>query len=100
MKVVQGVSITCSFLLFSLSKQSIHYSQVTCFNWTALASSATASPAVVKRSALFSSEKKRQRQSVGRIEKIEVDLVSDFGNELLIMNKELSTPHDCAKRKR
>lgn len=52
----------------------------------------------LSRSALFSAEKKRQHQAVGRIEKIEVEVESDFGNELLIMNQDLSTPHDCAKR--
>ncbi|KAK3930308.1 39S ribosomal protein L39, mitochondrial [Frankliniella fusca] len=55
------------------------------------------SNATLRRSLLFDAEKKKQRQAVGRIEKIEVDVVSDFGNELLIMNKDLSTPHDCAK---
>ncbi|KAE8745400.1 hypothetical protein FOCC_FOCC007947 [Frankliniella occidentalis] len=51
----------------------------------------------LRRSSLFDAEKEKQRQAVGRIEKIEVDVVSDFGNELLIMNKDLSTPYDCTK---
>lgn len=61
--------------------------------------SSAASPltATQRRSELFSAEKKRQREAVGRIEKIEVDARSDFGDYILAMNKDLSTPHDCAK---
>lgn len=57
------------------------------------------SDAVLRRSALFRDEKKRQKESVGRVEKINVRVVSNFGNELLVMNKDLSTPYDCARRK-
>ncbi|XP_034241924.1 39S ribosomal protein L39, mitochondrial [Thrips palmi] len=51
----------------------------------------------LRRSAIFTAEKKRQHEAVGRINKIEVEVTSDYGNELLLMNRDISTPHDCAK---
>lgn len=49
---------------------------------------------------LFNNEQKRQRESVGRIEKIVVKHNGVPENLTLSMNKGISTPHHCAKRKR
>lgn len=54
---------------------------------------------------LFKAEQKRQRESVGRVEKIEViyenvsNIYDDADKTTLVMNKSISTPYDCAKRK-
>lgn len=48
---------------------------------------------------LFDLEKKRQRDAVGRIEKIEVRYLGLPEDTTLIMNKNLSTPYNCAQRK-
>nr|XP_023014077.1 39S ribosomal protein L39, mitochondrial [Leptinotarsa decemlineata] len=50
-----------------------------------------------RQNELFDSEQKRQRESVGRIEKIEVNYEGTPKNETLVMNKNVSTPYDCAK---
>lgn len=50
-----------------------------------------------RRNLLFEEEKKRQRSTVGRIEKIEVKYKSPVEDITLIMNKSISTPTDCAK---
>ncbi|XP_071872174.1 mitochondrial ribosomal protein L39 [Bombus fervidus] len=50
-----------------------------------------------RRNLLFEEEKKRQRDTVGRIEKIEVKYQSPVEDITLIMNKDISTPTDCAK---
>ncbi|KAI4469273.1 mitochondrial ribosome protein l39/prolyl-trna ligase family member [Holotrichia oblita] len=57
----------------------------------------TASEEKIRQSELFGLEKKRQREAVGRIEKIEVQYEGVPENATLIMNKNLSTPYDCAK---
>jgi large subunit ribosomal protein L39 len=49
------------------------------------------------RNRLFNSEQKRQRENVGRIEKIEVRYLGLPSNETLFMNKNLSTPFNCAQ---
>ncbi|CAH1993403.1 unnamed protein product [Acanthoscelides obtectus] len=46
---------------------------------------------------IFDAEQKRQKEAVGRIEKIEVQYEGIPANETLIMNRFLSTPYDCAK---
>ncbi|XP_072387307.1 large ribosomal subunit protein mL39 [Diabrotica undecimpunctata] len=46
---------------------------------------------------IFNMEQSRQKETVGRIEKIEVNYVGTPKNEILIMNKNISTPYDCAK---
>ncbi|XP_060529512.1 large ribosomal subunit protein mL39 [Cylas formicarius] len=46
---------------------------------------------------LFTQEQNRQKEAVGRIEKIEVSYEGQPENSILIMNKNVSTPHDCAK---
>ncbi|CAK9823519.1 39S ribosomal protein L39, mitochondrial [Anthophora retusa] len=50
-----------------------------------------------RRNLLFEEEKKRQRNAVGRIEKIEVKYQSPVEEITLVMNKHISTPADCAK---
>jgi len=46
---------------------------------------------------LFTLEQKRQREAVGRIEKIEVQYEGQPENSVFVMNKDISTPFDCAK---
>lgn len=48
---------------------------------------------------LFDLEKKRQKDIVGRIEKIEVRYLGLPEDTTLVMNKNLSTPYSCAQRK-
>lgn len=50
-----------------------------------------------RQNELFALEKKRQTELVGRIEKIEVQYEGVPKNATLIMNKNISTPYDCAK---
>ncbi|KAK4885933.1 hypothetical protein RN001_002204 [Aquatica leii] len=50
-----------------------------------------------RQSELFFLESKRQKEAIGRIEKINVNYVGVPENALLLMNKNLSTPFDCAK---
>lgn len=50
-----------------------------------------------KRNELFNEEKRRQRSAVGRIEKVKVTYQGLSDEVKLLMNKELSTPFDCAK---
>ncbi|XP_023948035.2 39S ribosomal protein L39, mitochondrial [Bicyclus anynana] len=53
--------------------------------------------AVERRNHLFVLEKKRQHEKVGRIEKIEVNYKGVPKDCTLIMNKDISTPYDCAR---
>lgn len=48
---------------------------------------------------LFTLEQKRQREAVGRIEKIEVRYLGLPEDATLVMNKNISTPFNCAQRK-
>ena len=48
---------------------------------------------------LFDEEFKRQKHLVGRLQKIEVNLHYFKQNQLLLMNKDVSTPYDCVRRK-
>ncbi|KAL3287776.1 hypothetical protein HHI36_002238 [Cryptolaemus montrouzieri] len=50
-----------------------------------------------RQNELFSSEKKRQKEKVGRIEKIEVEYEGSQNKTQLVMNKNISTPYDCAR---
>lgn len=59
-------------------------------------SSLTKAEAKAKRNELFDSEKKRQRSEIGRIEKVKVIYHSHEDEITLLMNKNLSTPHDTA----
>ncbi|XP_011312157.1 39S ribosomal protein L39, mitochondrial [Fopius arisanus] len=60
------------------------------------ASTLTKPEAKKNRNDLFESEKRRQVASVGRIEKIKVIYHGPEDEITLLMNKDLSTPHDCA----
>lgn len=51
------------------------------------------------RSELFSAEQSRQRENVGRMEKIEVRYLGVPNDETFVLNKNLSTPYDIARRK-
>ncbi|KAM3955496.1 mitochondrial ribosomal protein L39 [Aphomia sociella] len=53
--------------------------------------------AIDRRNHLFTLEKKRQLENVGRIEKIEVNYKGIPKDCTLVMNKDISTPYDCAK---
>ncbi|XP_022119657.2 39S ribosomal protein L39, mitochondrial [Pieris rapae] len=53
--------------------------------------------AIDRRHHLFMLEKKRQIENVGRIEKIEINYKGIPKDCTLIMNKDISTPYDCAK---
>ncbi|XP_013137949.1 PREDICTED: 39S ribosomal protein L39, mitochondrial [Papilio polytes] len=53
--------------------------------------------ATERRHHLFTLEKKRQLELVGRIEKIEVKYKGVPEECTLVMNKDISTPYDCAK---
>lgn len=50
-----------------------------------------------RRNEIFDKETKRIRSATGRIEKIQVKYISPQEEILLVMNKNLSTPHHCAK---
>lgn len=55
------------------------------------------SEVIKRKNEIFDKEKKRQISNVGRIEKIEVKYLSPQTEATLVMNKNLSTPHDCTK---
>lgn len=50
-----------------------------------------------KRNELFSEEQRRQKSAVGRVEKIEVRYLGLPEDVTLIMNREISTPYNCAQ---
>lgn len=52
-----------------------------------------------KRSKMFSEEKENQFKAIGRIEKMEVEYIGKPENVVFMMNKNISTPYDCARRK-
>lgn len=52
---------------------------------------------VDRRYHLFTLEKKRQLEKVGRVEKIEVQYKGIPNDCTLVMNKDISTPYDCAR---
>ncbi|XP_037820139.1 39S ribosomal protein L39, mitochondrial [Lucilia sericata] len=52
---------------------------------------------IERRNDLFTKEQKRQRELVGRIEKIEVRYLGLPEDVTLIMNRDLSTPYNCAQ---
>ncbi|CAH0717616.1 unnamed protein product, partial [Brenthis ino] len=53
--------------------------------------------ALERRNHLFVLEKKRQQEKVGRVEKIEVNYKGVPNNCTFVMNKDISTPYDCAR---
>lgn len=50
-----------------------------------------------RRSQLFDEEKHRQRSELGRIEKIEVKYQAADEEAIMVMNRNISTPYDCAR---
>uniref|UniRef100_A0A336KGQ2 Large ribosomal subunit protein mL39 n=1 Tax=Culicoides sonorensis TaxID=179676 RepID=A0A336KGQ2_CULSO len=52
---------------------------------------------ITRQSKLFSEEQKRQYENLGRIEKIEVRYLGLPEDTTLVMNKNLSTPYNCAQ---
>jgi large subunit ribosomal protein L39 len=52
-----------------------------------------------KQNKIFNLEQKRQKDEVGRIEKIEVRYMGSPNDLTLKMNKNLSTPYNVAQRK-
>jgi len=50
-----------------------------------------------KRNRIFDFEQKKQRDNVGRIEKIEVRFMGTPKDETMLMNKNISTPYNCAQ---
>lgn len=52
-----------------------------------------------RRSELFTLEQRRQRDKVGRIEKIEVRYLGLPNDLTMVMNRGVSTPFNCAQRK-
>ncbi|KAK0087398.1 hypothetical protein PV325_001160 [Microctonus aethiopoides] len=60
-------------------------------------SSLTKAEAKKKRNAMFDEEKKRQRTAIGRIEKIKVIYDGPEEEVTLLMNKDISTPYECAR---
>lgn len=55
--------------------------------------------AIAKRNTLFSNEKSRQASLVTRVTKIKVKYEGTPKPCTMIMNKDMSTPYDCAKRR-
>lgn len=62
-----------------------------------LRSFSTRTNLIERQNSLFNLEKKRQRELVGRVEKIEVNYVGLPEQVQLVMNKGISTPYDCAR---
>uniref|UniRef100_T1GW30 Uncharacterized protein n=1 Tax=Megaselia scalaris TaxID=36166 RepID=T1GW30_MEGSC len=52
---------------------------------------------VSRKNEIFNEEQRRQKESVGRIEKIEVRYLGLPEDVTLIMNKGISTPFNCAQ---
>ncbi|XP_017777450.1 PREDICTED: 39S ribosomal protein L39, mitochondrial [Nicrophorus vespilloides] len=50
-----------------------------------------------RQNELFDLEKKRQREEIGRIDKIEVEVQCKSESKTYVMNKLISTPYDCAR---
>lgn len=46
---------------------------------------------------MFDQEKQRQRSQLGRVEKIEVKYQSVADEVVMVMNRNISTPYDCAR---
>ncbi|ALC43819.1 mRpL39 [Drosophila busckii] len=57
----------------------------------------SATAALRSRNELFSQEQRRQREAVGRIEKIEVRYLGLPEDVTLVMNNHISTPYNCAQ---
>ncbi|CAH2248516.1 jg18539 [Pararge aegeria aegeria] len=77
-----------------ISKSLLLNNSTKCFSTLRCLSTAEA---VERRNHLYKLEKKRQLEKVGRIEKIEVNYKGVPKDCTLVMNKDISTPYDCAK---
>lgn len=53
---------------------------------------------ISRQNKLFGAEQKRQYENLGRVEKIEVKYIGTPEDAKLVMNKDLSTPYNCAQR--
>lgn len=53
---------------------------------------------IIRQNNLFDIEQKKQKEAIGRIEKIEVKYEGPSETATLVMNKHISTPYDCARR--
>lgn len=76
------------FILYNLAKRYISTSQ----------DIESKSEVVAYQNNLFDKEQKRQKEAVGRIEKIVIKYNGMPENVTLSMNKGISTPYHCAKR--
>ncbi|XP_017065743.1 39S ribosomal protein L39, mitochondrial [Drosophila eugracilis] len=61
------------------------------------ASFSASSASISKRNELFNQEQRRQRDAVGRIDKIEVRYLGLPEDVTLVMNSNISTPYNCAQ---
>lgn len=52
---------------------------------------------IAHKNHLFNLELKRQRDVIGRLEKIEVNLHYYKNNQMMLMNKSVSTPYECTR---
>lgn len=50
-----------------------------------------------RRSQMFNEQKRKQQSELGRIQKVEVKYKSVEDEVVMLMNRNISTPHDCAK---
>lgn len=73
------------------------YTQHNCTKLLPITRFLSTNEAIERRNHLFTLEKKRQVEKVGRVEKIEVKYKGVPNDCTLILNKDLSTPHDCAR---
>ncbi|XP_047035210.1 39S ribosomal protein L39, mitochondrial [Helicoverpa zea] len=71
--------------------------QNNCFKTSPLIRFLSTQEAIDRRYHLFTLEKKRQAEKIGRIEKIEVQYKGIPNDCTLVMNKGISTPYDCAR---
>ena len=60
-------------------------------------SSSSAAAAIQRRNELFTNEQQKQRNNIGRIEKIEIRYLGLPDDTTLVMNKNQSTPYNCAQ---
>ncbi|XP_034484262.1 39S ribosomal protein L39, mitochondrial [Drosophila innubila] len=59
--------------------------------------SSSASASLKSRNELFNQEQRRQRDAIGRVEKIEVRYLGLPEDVTLVMNNQISTPYNCAQ---
>ncbi|XP_044265955.1 39S ribosomal protein L39, mitochondrial [Tribolium madens] len=62
-----------------------------------LSSTSNISEEIIRQNNLFDIEHKKQKEAIGRIEKIEVNYEGPSETATLVMNKHISTPYDCAR---